>query len=383
MKFFLTLLVVSTLCGSYAQAQAIRVGALLPLSGAQAPVGAVQRAALEASVQALRSAGVTLELTLLDAHLDSSGNAVVQAAALVGGGAHVLICCNTPEEATQLAPLAAAANVPLITFSAPLALSTAAAASGAYWVFPLAAGEVAPLERLLLEPTLHPVGLMAPVGRSGDRAEALLAPVYSAVARYPESPDLPLTPEALRVATQEPASVVLWDEGEGTVRAAEALAARGYRGDIIVRSDVWEGLGALKRARLTGAKSVVSPAVLGYTLADTHPSKGAVSSFRRALIALPGGLLGETALEAGAGAWDAALLIGRAAEQVLAYAPSEKVPTELPDTLRGALRDALVGLGPVTGAGGSYDFSEGGLGGLDPGSLVLAEWRGGRFRPLP
>lgn len=384
MRFFLVLLVAGVFGSTYAQAQAIKVGALLPLSGAQARVGAVQQAALEASVQALRSAGVTLELTLLDAYSLDPGDAAVQAAALVTSGAHVLICCNTPEEAAQLAPLAAAANVPLLTLSAPLEVSPTSAVGGAaggnaYWVFSLAPEETASLGRLLLEPALHPVGLMAPVGRSGDHAGILLEPIRNAVVRYPERSDLPLTPEALLLATREPASVVLWAESEGTVRGAEALAARGYSGDIIVRSSVWEELGALERARLTGAKSVVSPAVLGYTLADTHPSKAVVSSFRRSLIALPDGLFDETALTAGASAWDAALLIGRAAEQVLAYGLSDLAPAELPS----ALRDALVGLEPVTGAGGLYNFSEGGLDGLDPGSLVLAVWRSGRFRPIP
>ena len=382
----------------------IEVGALLPLSGEGASVGAVQRAALEASAQALRSAGITLELTLLDASPESTDDVTAQAAELIDGGAHVLICCNTPEEAAQLAPLATAAGVPLLTFAAPAAPS--AAAGSAYWTFPLLAEETAALEWLLLESALQPVGLMAPVGRSGDRAEALLEPVSNGTERYPADPDAPLTPEALLLATREPVSVVLWDGGAGTLRAAEALAARGYEGNVIVRGGVWAELGALGRAGLTGAKSAVSPAVLGYTLADTHPSKAAVSSFRRALASLPDSLLSETTLAAGATAWDAALLIGSAAEQVLAYGLSAEVTgaevtgaevigaevigaeatgaeTTEADTLRRALRDALVGLGPTTGAGGRYDFGESGAGGLEPASLVLAVWRGGRFRPGP
>lgn len=333
-------------------------------------------------MQALRSAGITLELTLLDASPESTDDVTVQATELINGGVHVLICCNTPEEAARLAPLAAAAGVPLLTFAAPAApLAPSAAAGSAYWTFPLLAAETAAFEWLLLEPALQPVGLMAPVGRSGDRAEALLEPVSNGTARYPADPDAPLTPEALLLATRQPVSVVLWDEGAGTLRAAEALAARGYEGNIIVRGGVWAELDALGRAGLTGAKSIVSPAVLGYTLADTHPSKAAVSSFRRALVALPDSLLNETTLAAGAAAWDAALLIGSAAEQVLAYGPDAEAAAA--DALRRALRDALVGLGPTTGAGGRYDFGESGAGGLDPGSLVLAVWRGGQFRPEP
>ena len=390
MKFFLALFVAAAFNSVCAQQPyPIKVGALLPLSGVGASVGAVQRAALEASAQALRSAGITLELTLLDASPRNADDAAVQATELIDGGVHVLICCNTPEEAARLAPLAAATGVPLLTFTAPAAPS--AVAGSAYWSFALMAEETAALEWLLREPASQPVGLMAPVGRPGDRAEALLKPVSNGTERYPADPDAPLTPEALLLATREPVSVVLWDGGAGTLRAAEALAARGYEGNVIVRGGVWAELGALGRAGLTGAKSAVSPAVLGYTLADTHPSKAAVSSFRRALASLPDSLLSETTLAAGATAWDAALLIGSAAEQVLAYGLGAEVigaeatgaETTEADTLRRALRDALVGLGPTTGAGGRYDFGESGAGGLEPASLVLAVWRGGRFRPGP
>ncbi len=403
MRFFLVFLIVAASDGVWAQqAYPVKVGAMLPMSGAQASVGTAQRVALEESVAALRSDGIALELTLIDARgvSETEADAADLVNDLVDGGVHALICCNTPAEAAQLAPVAAAAALPLLTL-APLPASS----NETTWVFSLAAEEVAVLERLLLEPDLHPVGLMAPVGPVGDHAAALLEPVLlqpvqSGAARYPDNPAAPLTPEALLLATQGPASVVLWDEGAGSIRAAEALAARGYEGDVIVRREVWTELGALGRAGLTGAKSVVSPALLGYTLADTHPSKGATSSFRRALVGLPGAPT-MAALELGARAWDAALLLGLATEQVLTYSldggsldgsgpdttsPDASSPDANPDaaaTLRSALRDALIGLEPTDGAGGRYDFGEGSPNGLEPGSLVLAVWRGGQFRPGP
>lgn len=329
-------------------------------------------AALEASVKALQDSGVTLELTLLDSRSDP-GQAAAQAEALLAAGVHALVCCTTPAEAAQVTPLAVATGLPLLTLT-----QGAATAVDSYWLFSLAAGERAQLERLLLETPLHPFALMAPTGSSGDRAAGVLQDARVGAARYPPG-RTPLTPEALWVATREPGSVVVWDDEEGTAVAADALTARGYRGPLVVRGIVWERLDALERAKLTGAKSVLSPAALGYTLADAHPSKEAVSRLRRALVAVPDSALSEASLAAGASAWDAALLVGLAAEQLLTYG------LELGETeaVRGALRDALVGLEPVTGAGGSYDFSEGGAGGLHPGSLVLAEWRSGRFRPLP
>ena len=369
MRIFLVLLLL-WLVGTV-QAQALRLGAVLPLSGANAQSGDVLTAALEASVAALRDSGVTLELTLLDSRSDPE-QAEAQTEALVATGVHALVCCTTPEEAARVTPTAVAASLPLLT------LTPGGVAADPYWLFSLAAGERAQLERLLLETTLHPFALMAPMGRSGNRAAGVLQRARVGTARYPLG-RTPLTPEALWVATREPGSVVVWDEGGGTMTAAEALTARGYEGTLIVRGAIWAQLSALERAKLTGAKSVLSPAVLGYTLSDAHPSKEAASSLRRALITVPDSTLSETALAAGASAWDAALLVGLAAEQLITYG------LELGETeaVRGALRDALVGLEPVTGAGGSYNFGEGGAGGLQPGSLVLAEWRSGRFRPPP
>lgn len=369
MRIFLSLLLFCLAGG--VQAQALRLGAVLPLSGASARSGEVLVAALQSSVEALRDSGVTLELTLLDSRSDPE-QAAAQTEMLLEGGAHALVCCTTPEEAARVTPLAAAAGLPLLTLT-----PGTATADDRYWLFSLAAGERAQLARLVLETPLHPFALMAPAGKRGDLAAELLQRARVGAARYPQG-RTPLTPEALWVATREPGSVVVWDEGEGTVTAAEALTARGYGGALVVRGAVWEQLGALERAKLTGAKSVLSPAVLGYTLSDAHPSKEAVSRFRRALVTVPESALTEAALAAGASVWDAALLVGLAAEQVLTYG-LELGKTE---TVRGALRDALVGLGSVTGAGGSYDFDEGGESGLQPGSLVLAEWRSGRFRPL-
>ena len=372
MKFFLLL---GWLVG-FAHAQ-IQVGAILPLSGALASVGEVQEAALRASAEALEARGVVLEITLRDSR-SRPDRAAARVQELLDSGVHILVCCETPEVGARVTPLAAAAGLSTLT----LAPSTAADVT---WLFALAPDETAPLERLSLETPLHPFGLMAPVGRAGDLAAERLQPKVGA-ARYPVARP-PLTPEALQIATREPASVVVWDNGEGTVRATEALSARGYGGAVIVRADIWDDLNALERAKLTGARSVLSPAVLGYTLSDAHPSKAAVSSFRRALIVVPDGALTGAALAAGAGAWDAAQLIGSAAEQVLAY--NVVTDTEAGrEAVRGALRDALVTLGPVTGAGGTYDFTEGDFSdgsssGLQPDSLVLAEWRSGRFRPLP
>lgn len=367
-----------------ATAQTLKVGAVLPLSGTSANTGRVAAAALQASVQNLLSAGIELELTILDGR-GRPDEAATQTRTLVAAGIHALLCCETEAEAEAVSKVTEAAGVPT------LLLSPTAPGDAAFWSFMLLSGDAEALERLALEPVQSgpaaPIVLLAPTGAAGDRANAALEPTSVGVVRYPAG-RTPLTPEALQAATLEPGSVVIWDEAAGTLRAATALSARGFEGLRIVRAGVWDELGALERAELTGAVSVVSPAVLGYTLADAHPSKQATSSFRRALSDLPTLYLTGEAGTIGAGAWDAAVLLGAAAEQVLTYAPPD-APTDEPDdpgVLRGALRDALVGLGPVIGAGGSYDFSDRRTGprtGLLADSLVLAVWRGGRFWPLP
>lgn len=352
------------------QFSALKLGALLPLSGSQARAGAVQLTALRASVKALERAGISLELSVRDSKGEPT-EVRIGAAALVAEGVHALVCCQTPAEVREVARIAA--ELPVLTL-------TPAPAPRAE-VFALVADEGAELARLQLEPALQPLALMAPAGPFGDAAERV-AGALAGVSRYPSGVHRqppPLTPEALWVITREPGGVVVWDERERTLRAARALAARGYSGPLVVRRALWETLSATERARLRGARSVVSPAVLGYTLPDAHPSKEMVAQLRRALLTVPASSLGARTLETGAGAWDAALLLGRAAEQLLVYGPD----LSRTEAVRSALRDALLGLGPVVGAGGSYDFAAEGASGPLPGSLVVAEWRSGRFRPLP
>ncbi len=355
--------------GSAVDAQTFHIGAVLPLSGDAARTGQVAEAALRASVQTLLSAGIDADLTVLDSESRAS-YAKTQAKILITSGVHALLCCDTAAVAARVIPVATGAGVPV------LSLAPAPIDKG---VFSLSATEAQVLARLASRAPQLPLGVMAPSGTSGDLADYMLESVSVGTVRYPAARS-PLTPEALLVATLEPGSVVIWDGATGTLKAAAALSARGYVGERIVRAEIWGALDALSRAELSGAVSVVSSAVLGYRLPDTHPAKEVVSSFRRALR----GVLFESSdvdtLTTAAAAWDAAQLVGEAAEQLLTYAD----PTDFTAAaIRSGLRDALVGLGPHVGVGGSYDFSGSSPFGLLPDSLELAVWRGGRFYPYP
>ena len=376
MRFFLCCFFCHFFCSvmwGVASAQTFNVGAVLPLSGDAAQTGQVAAAALRASAENLLSAGIDIEVTVLDSE-SNAFYAEAQAKTLIASGIHALLCCGNAEGTARVVPAATAAGVPVLSLE-----PVAASGEG---IFLLSATEAQVLARLALEPPQPPLGIMAPSGKSGDLANNLLGSMGVGSVRYPATrtpPTRPLTPEALLMATREPGSVVIWDGAAGALRAAEALSARGFAGVRVVRAEVWGELDALSRAELSGAVSALSPAVLGYRLSDTHLSKEKVSSFRRALH----GVLFESSdaetIATAAEAWDAAQLLGAAAEQVITYADADLSVA----ALRSALRDALIGLGPIVGAGGSYDFSGEGESGLLPGSLVLAVWRGGRFFPYP
>lgn len=355
-----------------AQFPTLTLGAILPLTGSDSDLGRVQERALQAALDPIRARGLGLELHLVDSRSLPSESAT-GAEALIDMGVHALICCSSEAEARAILPLVAKTGIPLLSLSA-----FDAGHGDTYWAFSLAPSEAATLEHIALEPDLQPTFLMAPVSGTGDLAARMLGSRAGTV-RYPPG-RTPLTPEALWAITRTPASIVVWDDARGTLEAARALVARGYGSDLIVSAAVWRDLDALGRASLTGTKSVLSPAALGYTLADGHPSKASVATFRRALIGLPNSFLTEAALSQGAAAWDAVFLLANAAEQIFVYDPAITEEKSVA-AFRQSLRDALLGLGPQNGAGGTYDFSEGQQRGPLASSLILGTWRGGSFRP--
>ena len=180
-----------------------------------------------------------------------------------------------------------------------------------------------------------------------------------------------LTPEALWIATRQPDAVLVWGQMADTKLAVDALSQRGFGGRVYINPQVYNEAGVLERADLRGTFTVTDAISVG-RLPRTQPT---YQETRRFVSALNATYAGRPSA-AGAHAWDALTLLRRAFEQTLAYQALEADNT--PAT-RQALRDALIGLGPVVGAAAVYDYSERDHSGAQPSSLLVARVERGRL----
>ena len=159
-----------------------------------------------------------------------------------------------------------------------------------------------------------------------------------------------LTPEALLVATSEPAAVIVWGLPDDSASAIRGLRSRGYEGPLYLPWDLARELpGGVRSTLLRDALLATPPIVLGEELPIDHPNYAALERLRDVL-ARAYGVYGPT-LE-GALAFDALELLLGAAELATVYGVSPEATT----SFRQAMSDALVAMGPVDGAAGSYDY---------------------------
>ena len=375
--------------GALAQGGPARVGAVLSQTGAARALGGAQAAALRSLVAewGRTSSDTVLELVIAD-DLSLPAAAIREARRLVEEeGVLALICCSPPEATAALAPYLEGAGV--LTLS-PSALPEGSASEGAaFWLFSLE-----PDRRRLLQASVlaqaaagHTrFGLMTLEGDFGDAVAAELASLIDPAAgvqlvveqRYPQGASV-LTPEALWVATRLPETVFVWGDSADSVLALRALAARGYRGEVVLDPTVLGGDGLAAGGfgaggltpggleRFGALRAPVSPAAVADTLSPLHLTYGLTQAYRAAVP--------PRSPAAGAYAYDALRLVAAALEQAYTYG----VAGDDPRVLRGVLRDAFIGMGPVAGAGASYDFREGDPVGVLPQSLVLSRLEGGRL----
>ncbi len=349
----------------------LRVGAVLSLTGVDADVGRAQEAALRAWQKGAQTRGLSVEIFTADDRSNPE-RAAVQAAQLLEDGVHALLCCAQEVAQGRVSPLIQDAEVLTLSLS-PL---TADSAQN-YWLFSVAPGVTAQLETIVLRAgsRSNTLALMGLEGEIGDAAADLIRRSgmrLVAEERYPPEVEV-LTPEALWVATRQPGAVLVWGGLADTQVAAVALSQRGFTGRIYISPEVYAQASALERADLRGAATVTNAVSVSGTLPRTHPTYGETRRFISALSATYG--TSRPSVE-GAYAWDALSLLRRAFEEVLAY---NRLEPENTAATRQALRDSLVGLGPLTGAAAVYDFLEADHGGVQPDSLVTATIARGRL----
>ena len=352
----------------------LRVGAVLSLTGTNAEVGRAQDAALRAWQRSVQSETSPVEILTLDDG-SSPERAATQAAQLASEDVHVLLCCSDTEALERALPVAREAEVLMLGLASSI---TAADVDQNYWFFSLVPDALAQLRAVALNEAANPLALMSLEGDTGDAATNILTQVgvrLVAEERYAADVSV-LTPEALWVASRQPSAVLVWGRMRDTQVALDALSRRGFEGRIYVKPQLYEEASVLERADLRGAVTVTDALSVGDTLPRAHPTYAETRRFTSALGATYGA--NRPSVEGGY-AWDAATLLQRAFEETLAYSRLEGDNTAV---IRQALRDSLVGLGPVTGAVGVYDYLETDHVGVAPSSLVIATIERGRLRAV-
>ena len=350
--------------------------------GAAAPRGLLERRVAEA--WAARRAGLggiygrPLEVRVVS-DAGSPARAERAASDAIETGAHALVCCSTSAATTRVAPVAALAGVPLLS---PTVGGTDAAAG---WQFVLAADEATQLQAVVRDAYGRGVtrlGIMTLAGPFGDTAVARLRSFLGvpelqlvAEARYPADAAV-LTPEALRVATREPGTIVVWGLRDDTALAVRGLRERGWHGPVYLRAALLDPLAGGLPSGLSGEVRIpASPASLPGAVDPDDPADSWLFDARS---------LGDDRLESrpyladGAIAHDALVLLGRAFEQAAGYGVD-------PEDLRGfrlALRDALVALPETTLAAGRYDLAMDSTQAALAHGLAMGHLVAGRLAPL-
>lgn len=382
----LRLLPLLLLLASLAHAQTITIGAVVSLSGGAAPLGIAQERSLRLFESQLRAArgiyGMPVEFVILD---DGSSplTASRQVRALLETHApHALICCTTDAASLAIVDLVEQAGVLTLALSSAEAITWPP--TERFWLFSTKPNDTARIRTMVLDLAdrgAQSLALMALDNSFGEAAVTALSRLLApgglrlvATERY--RPDVTvLTPEALWVATRQPGGVLVWGAARDTGVAVDALTRRGYTGPIYVNPAVVTPLGSAHNAALEGVLSALD-AVTAANLPPGHATALETHCYRQ----LFEGRYGRgSAVAAGGAAWDAALVLQAALREAFAYGVS---PAAL-QPFRFALRDAIIGMGPIVGATAVFDYREGDHLGIVPRSLVIAQlvqgaWRGVR-----
>ena len=192
-----------------------------------------------------------------------------------------------------------------------------------------------------------------------------------AVERYNRA-DTSVTGQALKLMSANPEAVLIAGSGTPAVLPQSTLQERGYKGHF------YQTHGIANRDFLrVGGKSVegtvfpVGPMLLVEQLPDSHPAKKAGLDYVKAYETTHGANSRSTF---GGHAWDAGLLLARAAPEAL-----KKAKPGTPE-FRLALRDALEAVREMPAAHGVYNMNAKDHVGLDSCAVVMARIEGGDWK---
>jgi len=184
--------------------------------------------------------------------------------------------------------------------------------------------------------------------------------------------DTSVTGQILKIMAASPDSVLVAGSGTPAVLPQATLLERGYKGRI------YQTHGVANRDFLrVGGKNVegavfpVGPVLLAEELPDSHPSKRPALDYINAYEKVHGPNSRSTF---GAHAWDAGLLLQRAAPEAL-----KKAKPGTPE-FRKALRDALEGVKEMPATHGVFTMSPADHNGLDARSRVMVKVENGDWK---
>jgi branched-chain amino acid transport system substrate-binding protein len=184
--------------------------------------------------------------------------------------------------------------------------------------------------------------------------------------------DTSVTGQALKIISANPDAVLIAGSGTPAVLPQATLLERGYKGRF------YQTHGIANRDFLrVGGKAVegtvfpVGPMLLAEQLADSHPSKKPALDYIKQYEAAHGPNSRSTF---GAHAWDAYLLLSRAAPEAL-----KKAKPGTPE-FRIALRDALEAVKELPACHGVYSMSAKDHNGFDSRAVVMARIENGDWK---
>ena len=352
----------------------ITVGVTLSATGPAASLGQPEHntfALLPGTI-----AGEKVRFVVLDDGSDPSRATSNAQKLILDSRADVLIGSSTVPTSLAAAAKAAEAKVALITM-APIV----APADVAPWVFvtpqstSLMAAEVIKQLKAAKTRTLGFIGYADPYGDDWLKNLTQLAQAAQiklvATERFNRA-DTSVMGQALKLIAAKPDAVFIAASGTPSVLPETTLIERGYRGRI------YQSHGSANRDFLRlGAKTVegtvlpVGPILVAEQLPDDHPSKKVALTYLKLYEDAHGQGSRSTF---GGHAYDAFLLVQRAAEQAIKQAKPGTAE------FRTALREALERTKDLVATHGVFTMSPTNHNGLDQRSVVTVKVEGGRWK---